>query len=146
MGRGARTWSKPQFAAPRPPGRPAVWNTDRIDEELRAFCGDRSTWPTVNEFRAAGRADLIAAARRYGGQDVWAQRLGLGLADVQIRPGLTHDEAVKQARQVVAELGRLPGAPLLRKAGYPKLATYVMNHGGSQRFTDRWLQDPGARA
>jgi hypothetical protein len=59
------------------------WTSDRIREELAAFCSGRTSWPSAGEFKRAGRSDLYVAASRYGGIGFWATELGLS------RPGAT---------------------------------------------------------
>lgn len=58
-------------------GRPAKWNDTLIERELRAFVADRADWPPRNDFIAAGRRDLYAAASRSGGISRWRQMLGM---------------------------------------------------------------------
>lgn len=58
-------------------GRPAKWNDERIERELRDFLADRSGWPAPRDFQQAGRGDLYAAASRSGGIGRWRRMLGL---------------------------------------------------------------------
>lgn len=58
-------------------GRRRKWTDERIEQELREFCGDRTKWPTVAEFKGAGRLPLYQAIVRFGGAEHWAERLGL---------------------------------------------------------------------
>jgi cell filamentation protein, protein adenylyltransferase len=57
-------------------GRPTKWTDTLIEVELRAFLSDRSEWPSPEEFRAAGRGPLYAAASRAGGIKRWRQNVG----------------------------------------------------------------------
>lgn len=58
-------------------GRPAKWDETRIERELQAYLAGRSTWPTWDEFRASGRADLYSAASRNGGIARWRRIVGM---------------------------------------------------------------------
>jgi hypothetical protein len=57
-------------------GRKRTWTDERIESELRELWGEREDWPSVEEFRRAGRLALYEAVRRHGGGRVWAERLG----------------------------------------------------------------------
>ena len=59
------------------PGRPAVWNDTRIEQELRKFLAGRTSWPGQAEFAAAGMGSLYAAASRAGGLGRWRRMFGL---------------------------------------------------------------------
>lgn len=63
------------------PGRKRTWTDERIASELAEFCRGRNTWPSVQEFRDAGRGDLYSAVTRYGGRARWAAELGLSRRD-----------------------------------------------------------------
>lgn len=65
-----------RYRVAREGGSQRHWTNDRIRAELEAFCGDRQTWPSAAEFKAAGRGDLYVAASRYGGIAHWAELLG----------------------------------------------------------------------
>ncbi|MGE5282497.1 MAG: Fic family protein [Chloroflexota bacterium] len=57
-------------------GRKRAWTDERIESELRELWGEREEWPSVEEFRRAGRLALYEAVRRHGGSRAWAERLG----------------------------------------------------------------------
>lgn len=57
-------------------GRKRTWTDERIESELRGLWGEREDWPSVEEFRRAGRLALYEAVRRHGGSRAWAERLG----------------------------------------------------------------------
>lgn len=67
----------PARAGGRRPGRPVKWTDTAIERELRAFLDGRSDWPTPDEFRAAGRGALYAAATRAGGIRRWRGIVGM---------------------------------------------------------------------
>jgi DNA-binding transcriptional ArsR family regulator len=56
------------------------WTNERIRAALVEFCGDRATWPSAGDFKAAGHSDLYVAASRYGGIGFWASELGFSRA------------------------------------------------------------------
>ena len=58
-------------------GRKREWTDDRIEEELKAFCDGRAGWPSVADFRRAGKMPLYEAVRRHGGSKHWAKKVGL---------------------------------------------------------------------
>jgi hypothetical protein len=53
------------------------WTPERIRAGLAKLCEGRTTWPSAQEFKSAGRGDLYVAASRYGGIAHWAAELGL---------------------------------------------------------------------
>jgi hypothetical protein len=61
------------------PGNPkgSYWTSDRIREELEAFCAGRESWPPEREFVATGKRALYRAASRKGGVAYWSEQLGL---------------------------------------------------------------------
>jgi DNA-binding transcriptional ArsR family regulator len=65
-----------RYRLAREGGTQRHWTNDRICAELEAFCADRTTWPSVAEFKAAGRGDLYVAASRYGGIAHWTEAFG----------------------------------------------------------------------
>jgi Fic family protein len=82
LGRGPAT----RYAFPGAPGvrttrqgagRPREWTDERIERELRSFlAGNPVGWPSHEDFRAAGRGGLYAAASRNGGIRRWRRVLG----------------------------------------------------------------------
>jgi Fic family protein len=58
-------------------GRKREWTDKRIESELRELCRGRDSWPSITEFRKAGRMNLYEAVRRHGGSLRWAERIGL---------------------------------------------------------------------
>jgi Fic family protein len=59
------------------PGRPRKWTDTVIERELRTFLRDKSDWPSPDEFRAAGKGPLYAAATKAGGIPRWRRIVGL---------------------------------------------------------------------
>lgn len=141
MGRaqgGIRTGAAQRRATQRRQTRsaPGRWyDDDVLETALRDFTRGRGTWPSRREFAAANKTDLYCAAVAYGGVAYWAGRLGLSLTARQLaKMTYTHDEAVTDARLVVATLGYLPGSRRLRAMGLGRLATAVQSAGGAGRF------------
>ncbi|MDX6672043.1 MAG: hypothetical protein QOI91_2406 [Solirubrobacteraceae bacterium] len=62
---------------PRRRGRARKWTDQLVERELKAFLDGRSTWPSREEFQAAGRGDLYSAASRAGGISRWRRMRGL---------------------------------------------------------------------
>lgn len=58
-------------------GRPAKWTDTMIERELRAFVNRTGRWPSAQEFRAADKGPLYAAASRAGGIARWRRVLGM---------------------------------------------------------------------
>jgi hypothetical protein len=114
--------------------RRAPWTDERIEQELRRFTTERSSWPTQREFEQAGLGHLAKAVSRRYGATHWARVLGLELRPSQDKEPFTEEDAVKQARAIIAQLGHLPGANKLRQLGYSRLATVVLHAGGGDAF------------
>lgn len=76
-------------AGPERRGRKRTWTDERIESELLELLEGRDDWPSVDEFRRAGKLALYEAVRRYGGSQTWAERLGgrRKTAPGPIRPG-----------------------------------------------------------
>lgn len=60
-------------------GRPREWTEERIGRELRELVGNRTVFPSIADFKAAGRERLYSAIQRHGGTTLWAERLGITL-------------------------------------------------------------------
>jgi hypothetical protein len=105
---------------------------------LRRFTRGRTTFPTLAEFDAAGRTDLRSAVTDYGGVRYWATRLGLDLPAHRHHTTYSIDDALEDARSVVARLGYLPGEPTLRRLGMNRLATVVRASGGARKFAEQY--------
>lgn len=58
-------------------GRPRQWTEERIEQELRELVRDGTSFPSVADFRAAGREKLYGAIHRHGGTAIWAKKLGI---------------------------------------------------------------------
>ena len=116
---------------------PHRWVADeRLQSELEAFTAGRTTFPTQREFNAAGRADLRSAIAELGGIAYWAERLGLALRSRQDRTPYLESDALREAAEIIAPYGRLPGVRTLRALGHTKLASTVQAAGGPVRFAE----------
>ena len=71
---GVTRWSR-ELRVPAPRG--IRWSDELIEHELRRICLGRTTWPTREEFAAAGALGLRAAIYARQGSRWWAERLGL---------------------------------------------------------------------
>lgn len=117
--------------------RPARWNDEALEAELREFLDGRPDWPTSTEFEGAGRHDLRQALKNHGGVVYWADRLGVSLRPGQDRAKYTEQDALDEACELVVELGHVPGESTARRLGYGRFATYVRKHGGAAAFARR---------
>jgi len=114
---------------------PYKWTPDRVEEELEEFLADRTTWPTADEFNAAGHRALLAAVERSpSGIGYWANRLGCELAPMQDRAPYPLHVALAEARELIAAHGKLPNIMRLRELGHPRLAYLVQKSGGAKAF------------
>lgn len=103
-----------------------------METALRELCAEREFFPTAAELEAAGRHDVRMALKKFGGHAEWAQRLGLPLRPGQDRTPYGAEDAVRDARLLMAELGPLPNMHAVRAHGYPRLASYIkLHHRGS---------------
>lgn len=77
---GRRVWQQRLGVTARPFDGPVPdrsrWNEETIEATLRDFCQNRSAWPTLREFEAAGLIALYRAAGKHGGVAYWRARLG----------------------------------------------------------------------
>src|SRR5579875_2313564 len=118
-------------AKSRRPRRGSVWTRERVRNELLAFVGDGKVLPTSGELNAAGRSALRRAMAHFGDAATWAAELGLDLRPGQDRRPYSVDDARRDIRAVVREVGRLPNATAIRRRGYTRLAAFVERHGGA---------------
>lgn len=128
-----------QLATRRPSRRtgargPYKRSDPQLEADLRLFIGDGTRFPTLNDFDSAGRHDLRAAVTELGGVPYWAEVLGCELESSRRREPYTEDDAMRDARAVIAQEGRLPGECALRALGYGRLATRVRQAGGARVF------------
>lgn len=150
---GHAAWAE-RFGLPRAPvvappekrarhGGTRKWTDERLEAALREFIGERPYFPTAEEFERAGRHDLRNAVKKYGGTVRWAARLGKVLGTGQDRRPYGREDAVRDARKLIAEHGHLPGTEAVRQLGYPRLATFIqVQSGGTKRFIEEFLSEP----
>lgn len=119
------------------------WTPERLETALCEYIGDGEYFPTAVELEADGRSDIRHALKRLGGHSEWARRLGLPLRPGQDREPYSLEDAVRDARALVAAHGSLPGMRPIRREGYPRLASYIQwRHGGSvSAFVAEHLSD-----
>lgn len=99
------------------------WDDERVEAELRKLIdsvgGER--WPTLSEFRAAGKMPLYNAMWQRGGQLEWAPRLGVEQTRTRRSQRWTRERAEREISEVVAQLGRWPLHRELRDLGLGEL-------------------------
>lgn len=139
MGRARGTQSLARAIRRTAPERrkPKRWDDETIRSELGAFLGEQRTWPSASEFVAAGREDLRNAIKRHGGAAWWARELGIELRPGQDRAPYSEADALTEAKELVEELGYLPGQRKARELGYGRLATHISRRGGAREFARR---------
>jgi hypothetical protein len=111
-----------------------TWTDGELEEALRAFIGDRPDWPTREEFIRAGEKRLVHAVGRAGGLSVWARRLDKKFVGSRDHSPYTLDAALREAAEVIATRGDLPGVHTLAALGYGRLAWAVQRSGGAEKF------------
>lgn len=141
MGRARNTtaWAAAERRTTRrcPDGRRSTtrWTDEVLAVELAAFCEDRRTFPTLEQFEVAGRGDLRQAVKDFGGTPYWAERLGVALGPGQDR-NVPYEltDVLADTREVIGQFGRLPNSIVIRKAGFGRLSTFIEKFGGTRRF------------
>jgi len=114
-------------------GRPPIPD-DWIEPELRRVCQGRERFPTAAELERLGHTRLRYALRRRG-VIYWAERIGLPLGRGQDRARpFTEADALAEVQAIVAAQGSVPHPDVLRKAGHPRLASYLEKRGGVRAF------------
>jgi hypothetical protein len=110
------------------------WDDTEIAANLRAVLGDRREWPTVEEFNAAGLRGLYLAILNGRGVPYWSTRMSAKLGYGQGGRQYSVDDAVVDARVIIAACGRLPNEKRLRALGYGRLGEAVARAGGARAF------------
>lgn len=153
---GSRLWAQRmgvRWVQRRGGGGQPEWNEDRVRDELRTFLADRSVWPSAAEFKEAGRASLLRAARRCGGTERWRREFSLPQVvqrperaarhhrsaaapgrHSRARPHWTDQRIEAAIAPLVERLGRWPTKGEFRQAGLSRALTAVYDHGGSARW------------
>ena len=138
MGRAQHNWhpraARRRTTGPRGARGPYRWTPEAIERDLRAVVSARGGLPTLAQLDALGRSDLRCAISDNGGLAHFAQRLNLPLPDTRARPRYTDEDALVDARRLIAEHAGLPGERTLRQLGHHRLATRVRNEGGAKAF------------
>lgn len=121
----------------KPPGYWDVWDT--VEKELRVFM-DQNTdgndaglvFPSQAELRAAGRADLLEAARKHGGLKACAQKLGISSPKKKADLTLWAFPNMAKEIYVLTPLtnGRMPTIRVLRKLHRSDLINAIRRFGG----------------
>ncbi len=165
---GAEWWAR-EMGLPegeRPSGGVRQWTDEAIRATLTEFLGERSTWPSNQEFDAAGLHGFREALRHYGGPKRWSAEMGVTwtpratFSKPPRRSQLTESPARSREwprwneRTIAAELtafvaGRSewPRHAEFVEAGHKGLYRAVLRHGGAASWAQRigvaWLKRRG---
>jgi hypothetical protein len=108
---GPRRWAE-EYGLPFHQQRRTLpsWSEERLRSELADFLPPGRAWPTVAEFRAAGREYLRMVVDHFGGTERWAREFGRELGWRQLRkPKYWTDERIERVlRRLSADTGRFP--------------------------------------
>jgi DNA invertase Pin-like site-specific DNA recombinase len=115
-------------------GHTPRWSVERLQRELTAFVGERTDWPTREDFHRAGRARLHRQVLVHGGDAYWACRFGLPVTTVpygswteeRLRLTLTH---------YLRDKTIFPTATQMRADGQAALVRGIGKTGGFRRWT-----------
>jgi hypothetical protein len=132
----------------RPPGYAPRWTDQRIHEELAAFLAGRDTWPSYDEFEAAGRRPLRQALARTGGSERWAAEFGLSRDSLRSGSRRVWDDRRLQDAigPLVNRLGRWPTKAEFQRAGLASALTAVYVHRGIRWWRERLGVSPAPTA
>ena len=137
----------PSRAAGKPRGRPpgsGRWDDIVIWRELEAYTREMTSFPSATEMAADGRSDLLAAVNCAGGMQRWSGLVNLPLGPRQDRRPYRETDAIRDALELIRRLGRLPGKEVVRREGFPRLASYMAAHRlGGKEFTVRYAGELG---
>lgn len=112
-----------------------------IAADLEAYIATRGgRFPRLSEMDRDGRRELREAVERTGGARFWK----LYLREMQQRRASADayklDQAVEDARGLLAKFGYLPTAAVLRDHGYDELARVFDFYGSPQAFVELHLR------
>lgn len=112
-----------------PAGGTATGHLDEreIERELRAFIGDRSTWPTTDEFAQSGQSELYERLKATGGAASWRQRLSLRQAGGP-KSAYTDERIERELRALVQATGSWPAHSDFKRAGLVPLYALLQRH------------------
>lgn len=117
---------------------PRKWSEERIEKELRRLASENGgRLPTSAQLVKLRLTGLQEALGRRG-IGYWSERLGIPLAPGQDRSPYGIARARLDVAEVLARHGRLPNANRLRELGYPRLAGFIVKHGGIKKFTAQY--------
>jgi hypothetical protein len=113
-----------------------AWSHERVRQELEAFLGDRSDWPSYRDFQRAGRRTLRDMITRTGGARRWAATMGV--AYVERPPGYapvwTEERIERELREFVGKRTTWPSRKEFEAAGRKGLRDAVRRTGGPERW------------
>lgn len=116
------------------------WTDETITEELKRFLGGRSIWPRYVDFAQAERVGLYHAVKRYGGAQMWAERLGVSWVE---RHGRSDEqwsaERVREAlSMLLANRETWPSRAEFADVGGLQLWRAVRRSGGERRWANEF--------
>ncbi|TMK38758.1 MAG: hypothetical protein E6G56_13255 [Actinobacteria bacterium] len=140
---GCKRWArtlgvKYQARERRTMGRPSPWTPERIHAELAELLVGRDVWPTVREFRRAGRGSLYAAMHGHGGVDAWAREFGMRARRRGDARYWTEERIRSELSEFLAEHRRLPPHSAFQAAGRDRLY-----HAARKRGLNWWAKELG---
>lgn len=119
-------------AVARPDQR--YWTDERIAAELKRFLRGRKVWPRYVVFERAGKSGLYQAVSRYGGAELWAQRMGVKWLPRHGRTELSWTpERVRAAlSELLADRSTWPSGEEFIEAGCLQLWRAIRRLGGER--------------
>jgi hypothetical protein len=137
--RGGHRGHRPPDSAPDdadvPPSGPP-WTEESIRAGLTTLLAGRATWPTYDEFIAAGARGLRDAAGRIHGVEWWATELGVTGGDRR-RGGIrrwTNTTIRAALAEFLGDRTSWPTQREFRQAGRAGLYEVLRHYGGSHRW------------
>lgn len=123
------------MAVPRRGAR-QPWTEASIRSELDPLLRGRATWPTYQEFIAAGAKGLRDAVGRVHGPEWWAAEMGVQGGDRQQGGVRRWDDATIRSAlaQFLGDRDEWPTYREFRAAGQAGLSEAVRQHGGARRW------------
>lgn len=127
------------------------WTEERVREQLARVLRGRAAWPSATDFAAMGETALLAAVRRIGGVEQWADEFGLphvgraggGSSGPRSATRLWDEDRIAAAiSPLIEQLGRWPTKGEFRRADLSKALAAIYEHGGSAAWRQRFGVSP----
>jgi hypothetical protein len=113
------------------------WTEARVHAELTEFLAGRSHWPTVKEFKAAGRSGLLDALYKYGDGKSYRAKFELPLAPRAHQPW-SEDRIERELSVFLQGLTRWPTQEEWIQAGERNLMAACYRFGGHPYWAERF--------